>query len=178
MENDVPLTAFQMNLELAKGVTLTGAQLTSRAANHSLTVNDLGDGTVKLLSSSAMNEEVIGKKGDLLTLEFECAPNKDLLVEFNNILMAEPDMTVHEMPFFCIFDGTVPISVDELSSNLRISGKDGMVIVETPTDTMVELISPNGMTRTVAAKAGINTYPVERGICIVRAAGQVAKLKL
>ena len=178
MENDVPLTAFQMNLELAKGVTLTGAQLTSRAANHSLTVNDLGDGTVKLLSSSAMNEEVIGKKGDLLTLEFECAPNKDLLVEFNNILMAEPDMTVHEMPFFCIFDGTVPISVDELSSNLRISGKDGMVIVETPTDTMVELISPNGMTRTVAAKAGINTYPVEHGICIVRAAGQVAKLKL
>jgi hypothetical protein len=43
---------------------------------------------------------------------------------------------------------------------------------------MVELISPNGMTRTVEAKCGVNTYAVEHGLCIVRAAGQVAKLKL
>ena len=85
-------------------------------------------------------------------------------------------------------DGTFSIVTNKKNPKLRAeyagwdattkTGKDGMVIVETPTDTMVELISPNGMTRTVAAKAGINTYPVERGICIVRAAGQVAKLKL
>ena len=81
------------------------------------------------------------------------------------------------MPFFYVCD-IFPISVNELTSDLRIYGKDGMVVVETPTDTMVELIMTNGMSRTVAAKAGVNTYPVERGICIVRVAGQVAKLKL
>ena len=180
LKNEVPLTAFQMNLELPDGMTLDKAQLSSRATNHSLSINDLGSGTVKLLTSSTSNDEMVGKKGDLLTLEFRFDEPLDWFsVEFNNILMAEPNMTVHEIPFFSVFEGeTAPISVNELSCNLRISGKDGMVIVETPTDTMVELISPNGMTRTVAAKAGINTYPVERGICIVRAAGQVAKLKL
>ena len=179
MENKVPLTAFQMNLLMHQGVTLKGAQLSSRAAHHSLIVNDMGDGNVKLLSASATNEEVLGSKGDLLTLAFDCEPQKDLWVEINNVLMAEPDMTTHELPFYLIFDGTdLPISVNELSSDVRIGGKDGMVIVETPADTTVDLMLTNGMNRTVTARAGVNTYPVGHGICIVRAAGQVAKLKL
>ena len=74
LENEVPLTAFQMDLYMENGVTLSSAQLSSRAANHSLTINDLGDGHVKLLSSSPMNEALSGKKGDLLTLRFECEP--------------------------------------------------------------------------------------------------------
>ena len=177
LKNEVPLTAFQMDLYLEKGVTLTRAQLSSRATNHSLAINDLGDGTVRLLSSSVSNDELVGKKGDLLTLEFSCEPQMWFFVGFNNILMAEPDMTVHEMPVFSVGGESGPISVNELTSGLRISGQDGMVVVETPSDTMVELINPNGMIRTVAAKAGVNTYPVERGICIVRVAGQVTKLK-
>ena len=179
LKNEVPLTAFQMNLELPDGMTLDKAQLSSRATNHSLSINDLGSGTVKLLASSASNDEMVGKKGDLLTLKFRFDEPLDWFsVEFNNILMAEPNMTVHEIPFFSVFEGeTAPISVNELSSNVRIYARDGMVVVETPIDTTVELIYPNGMSRTVAAKAGINTFDTPRGICIVRAAGQVAKLK-
>ena len=176
LKNEVPLTAFQMDLQLNAGVTLTRAQLSSRATNHTLAVNDLGNGMMKLLSSSASNDELIGKKGDMLSLEFQCEPQKMFVVFFDNILMAEPDMTVYDNTLLWVGD-EMPISVNELISGLRIYGQDGMVIVETPVDTMVELINPNGMTRTVAAKAGVNTYPVERGICIVRVAGQVAKLK-
>jgi len=70
------------------------------------------------------------------------------------------------------------IALNAAAADVRISAQDGMVVVETPVETKVELVMPNGMSRTVTAQAGINTYPVERGICIVRAAGQVAKLKL
>jgi hypothetical protein len=69
-------------------------------------------------------------------------------------------------------------AVMELTSNVRIYACDGKVIVETPVKTTVELVMPNGMIRTLTALAGVNTFDAERGICIVRAAGQVAKLKL
>ena len=176
LKNDVSLTAWQMDMHMEEGIMLTGAQLSSRAVSHTLAINDLSNGNVKLLSSSPMNEELIGHKGDLLTLEFICDPSEVFEVGFNHILMAESDMTIYELkPVF--LSENQAISVNELSSNLRIYGKDGMVVVETPIDTTVELIATNGMNRTVTAKAGVNTYPVERGIHIVRVGGQVAKLK-
>ena len=39
-------------------------------------------------------------------------------------------------------------------------------------------MTPNGMTRVEKAEAGINTYRADRGIIIVRAAGQVAKFRI
>ena len=66
----------------------------------------------------------------------------------------------------------------DLRGNVRIYVSGGDIFVETPVDTQVEFIQPNGMTRTAKATAGTNVYPADRGILIVRAAGQVAKLKL
>ena len=85
-------------------------------------------------------------------------------------------MTTHAVNPFSISVGNS--AVKEVNSDVRIYALGTDIIVETPVDTTVELIAPNGMVRVFKAKAGINTYPAERGICIVRAAGSVAKISV
>ncbi len=176
LSNEMMLTAWQMDVTLPQGLSLDRARLSSRAVDHQLVVNELGDGTIRLLGSSMANSELAGNQGALLTLELSGTAASDDKVAIGNILFAERDMTRHAArPIGVSMNSS---AVEELAADVRISAQDGMVVVETPVETKVELVMPNGMSRTVTAQAGINTYPVERGICIVRAAGQVAKLKL
>ena len=65
-----------------------------------------------------------------------------------------------------------------LGDDVRIYAQGEDIVVETPVEMPVEFIMTNGMSRTVTAKAGTNIYPVGKGIHIVRANGQVAKLKI
>ena len=176
LSNEMMLTAWQMDVTLPEGLSLDQAKLTTRASSHQLAVNDLGNRTVRLLGSSLTNDELVGNEGALLTLELSGNAANDATVAFNRILFAERDMTRHAASPFSV--NAESSAVMELTSNVRIYACDGKVIVETPVETTVELVKPNGMSRTLTAQAGVNTFDVERGICIVRAAGQVAKLKL
>ena len=65
-----------------------------------------------------------------------------------------------------------------LGDDVRINAQGEDIVVETPVEMPVEFIMTNGMSRTVTAKVGVNVYPAGHGIHIVRAAGQVAKLKI
>ena len=176
LSNAMALTACQMDVNLPEGLTLQQAHLSSRAATHSLAVNELENGSLRLLASSTVNDELTGHDGAVLTLVLTGKADADALIGFDNILLAERDMTTHAArPFGVNADNS---GVRDLRSNVRIYALNGDIIVETPVDTDVEFILPNGMTHTAKATAGTNVYPADRGICIVRAAGQVAKLKL
>ena len=175
LTNDMALTAWQMDISLPEGMTLQQAALTSRAAGHYLVMAGQENGRVKLLGSSPLNAEVLGNEGALLTLTLDnnCGDGE---VTFDNIVLAEPDMTTHRVGAFKVnAEGS---SVKEIKSDVRIYAQGDNIIVETPVETTVELITPNGMTRVEKAKAGINTYRADRGIIIVRAAGQVAKFRI
>ena len=176
LSNEMMLTAWQMDVSLPEGLSLNQAKLTTRAASHQLAVNDLGKGAIRLLGSSLTNDELAGNEGALLTLELSGNAASGDMVAFDHILFAERDMTRHAVTAFGVLANSS--AVKELTSDVRIYAQDGKVVVETPVETTVELVMPNGMSRTVTAKAGVNTFTAERGICIVRAAGQVAKLKL
>lgn len=69
-------------------------------------------------------------------------------------------------------------SIKEMNAAVRIYAQGEDIVVVTPVEMPVEFIMTNGMSRTVTAKAGVNVYPAGHGIHIVRAAGQVAKLKI
>lgn len=176
LDNEVDLTALQMNLALPEGLTLAQASLSSRAMHHSLAVNEQNDGKVRLLASSVANDLVTGHEGALLTLVLEGTASADAAVTISDVVLAEADMTTHAVNPFSISVGNS--AVKEVNSDVRIYALGTDIIVETPVDTTVELIAPNGMVRVFKAKAGINTYPAERGICIVRAAGSVAKISV
>lgn len=177
LKNEIPLTAWQMDVGPFVGFTLTGARLATRACSHSLAMNDLGNGYFRLLASSAVNELINGHEGALLTLEIEGADAGDAMILVKNIVMAEPDMTTHEVKAFLINE-CVPISVNELMTDMRIYARGEDIVVETPVKTPVEIIMINGMSRTFNAKAGVNIYTAARGINIVRVAGKVAKLTI
>lgn len=178
LTNPMSLTAFQMDVTLPSGITLTDARLTDRAAiSHGLRMVPLANGQLRLLASSAVNDVLTGTEGALLLIELEgAANNAGTIVDIDNVLLAERDMTLHAA-------GAMSIDLDmssvyDLSSGVRIYARGNNVVVESPVDATVELTAPNGVTRTAAVKAGTNVYPAERGICIVRVAGQVAKLRL
>ena len=176
LSNHVDLTAWQMNLALPNGMTLACANLTSRASSHSLSVNELEDGSLRLLGSSAINNLVAGNEGALLTLEFEGVIPDDAAITVSDVLMAEADMTTHAVAPFRV--GIVSSAVKEIMGDVHIYADGGNIVVETPVETAVEIIMVNGMSRTVTAKAGINIYPASKGINIVRAASQVVKLNI
>ena len=176
LSNHVDLTAWQMNLALPNGMTLVGANLTSRASGHILAVNELEDGSLRLLGSSAINNVVAGNEGALLTLELDGVVPTDAAITVSDVLMAEADMTTHAVAPFRV--GVVSSAVKEIMGDVRIYADGGNIVVETPVETPVEIIMVNGMSRTVTAKAGINIYPASKGINIVRAADQVVKLNI
>lgn len=176
LSNDMALTAWQMDVAIPEGLSLQQAALTSRAAGHYLVVNGQENGRVKLLASSPMNAELQGNEGALLTLTFDNNNSGNGDVTFDNIVLAEPDMTTHRLDAFKVSaEGS---GVREIKSDVRIYAQGDNIVVETPVETTVEIIMTNGMSRTVKAQAGVNTYPADRGIHIVRANGQVAKLKI
>ncbi|MBQ6167912.1 MAG: hypothetical protein IJK41_10875 [Muribaculaceae bacterium] len=176
LDNEVDLTAMQMNIVLPDGLRLAEATLSSRASHHSLAVSELADGNIRLLCSSSMNDVVSNHEGTLLTLVLEGLAADDAALTISDVVLAETDMTTHAVNAFSVNLGNS--AVKELKDGLRIYAQGENVVVETPIDTTVDIIMTNGMSRTVTAKAGVNTYPAGRGIFIVRAAGQVAKLKI
>lgn len=178
LKNDMPIAAWQMELAFSCDMVLTQATLSTRAGSLDLSVNKLGNGRARLLASSAVNEVIAGGEGALLTLAFDGIDADEALMSISNIVMAEPDMTTHELKTMYLGNYPVPISVNELEAGMLVYAQDGNIVVETPVDTTVDLIMTNGMTRTVKAVAGTNTYPVGHGICIVRVAGQVNKFRL
>lgn len=176
LDNDVDLTAWQMDLELPEGVRLADAELTSRAARHQLVVNELDGGSLRLLGSSMNNDVVTGHEGALLTLVLEGSTGGDAALTVSDVVLAEANMTTHAVSPFSIGMGNS--AVKEVNSDTRIYARGLDIIVETPVDTRVELIAPNGMSRVLEAKAGVNTYRCNRGLCIVKAGGRVVKLNV
>lgn len=176
LTNDVDITALQMDVTLPDGMSLQRAELTSRAADHNLVVNTSDNGRVKLLASSLVNADLQGNEGALLTITLVNNGSGSGDVAFDNIVLAERDMTTHRVGAFKV--NAQGSGVREITSDVRIYAQGGNIIVETPVETTVEIIMTNGMSRTVKAQAGMNAYRASQGIHIVRAAGQVAKLKI
>ena len=167
---------IRLVFEIPEGMTLQQAALTSRAAGHYLVVNGQENGRVKLLASSPMNAALQGNEGALLTLTFDNNNRGNGDVTFDNIVLAEPDMTTHRLGAFKVSaEGS---GVKEIKSDVRVYTQGDNIVVETPVETTAEIIMTNGMSRTVKAQAGVNTYPAGRGIHIVRVNGQVAKLMI
>ena len=175
LNNDVPLTALQMDVTLPEGMTLRQAMLTSRAQSHNLVVTDRGNGHIKMLVSSPLNADMQGNEGALLTLVIDnSGGSSDVSVD--NIVLAEHDMTTHRVGAFMV--NADNSGIREVNDDIRIYAQGGDIVVETPVETTVEIVTLNGMARVEKAEVGVNKYSAGHGIVIVRVAGQVAKLKI
>ena len=176
LSNSSAVTAFQMDVNLPNGMKLVGATLSNRAtSSHSLEMTELANGAYRLLGASMMSKAFAGSEGTLLTLEIEGTASGMTVID--GIMLAEPDATLHEHDAMILsFDAS---SVHEMYNDVRIYAEGDKVVVESPMDTQVQLILPNGMSVTREVKSGRNVYDTGlNGVVIVKVGDQVKKFKL
>ena len=176
MSNDASVTAMQMDLTLPDGLRLAEASLTDRASgSHAVDFNRLHNGDWRVLAASGSNKAFRDTEGAVLTLELEGDGEGNCSIE--NIMLAQPNgaRIVHDN---LNFEVGLTTGVTDVYSKVNIYAQGDMLIVESPHDTVAQLVMPNGTSRSLRVSAGRNVYRLGHvGYVFVKVDNQVAKFR-
>ncbi len=86
LENATPYAGFQMDVTLPQGLTLEGAELTGRAASHTLMTGVNPDGSIRLLGFSIYNDEIATGNDAIITLKVKANASLDA---YENIIISD-----------------------------------------------------------------------------------------
>lgn len=86
LENATPYAGFQMDVTLPQGLTLDGAELTGRAASHTLMTGVNPDGSIRLLGFSINNDEIATGSDAIITLKVKANASLDA---YENIIISD-----------------------------------------------------------------------------------------
>ena len=86
LENATPYAGFQMDVSLPQGLTLEGAELTGRAASHTLMTGVNPDGSIRLLGFSINNDEIATGSDAIITLKVKANASLDA---YENIIISD-----------------------------------------------------------------------------------------
>lgn len=86
LENATPYAGFQMDVSLPQGLTLEGAELTGRAASHTLMTGVNPDGSIRLLGFSIDNDEIATGSDAIITLKVKANASLDA---YENIIISD-----------------------------------------------------------------------------------------
>ena len=86
LENATPYAGFQMDVSLPQGLTLEGAELTGRAASHTLMTGVNPDGSIRLLGFSIDNDEIATGSDAIITLKVMANASLDA---YENIIISD-----------------------------------------------------------------------------------------
>ncbi|MBQ9585109.1 MAG: dockerin type I repeat-containing protein [Muribaculaceae bacterium] len=86
LENATPYAGFQMDVTLPQGLTLEGAELTGRAASHTLMTGVNPDGSIRLLGFSIDNDEIATGSDAIITLKVKANASLDA---YENIIISD-----------------------------------------------------------------------------------------
>ena len=175
LNNNIDLTALQMDINLPQGMTLMDAAMTGRGTrSHHVDVEQLSDGSYRLIAASSTCKTFNGNKGALITLTLNGKATG--AASLTGIELATPDVQAHHVDDICLnfgMTGIIPILNDKVS--IYREGKN--IIIDSPVDDKAYIVLPNGITTTVKTTAGRNVYPTPaNGMVIVRTGTNVAKL--
>ena len=177
LSNAMSLTALQTDVNLPAGMSVEEAYLSDRASSsHQLAIARLDNGGYRLIAASSASRSFAGHDGAVLTMVVK-GQASDGMVTFSDILMAEPNTTCHEQEEFSLPLGTT--GIEDVHGEVRIYADGDAVVVESPSDSVMQVIMANGLSTQYKVKAGHNIYrDIRHGIVIVKVADQVAKLRL
>ena len=173
LDNNVDLTAMQMDVSLPAGVTLVDAQLTGRGTrSHQVEMANLHGGNYRVLTASSTCKPFKGSEGTLLTLVLSGEPQGEIAL--TGIQLAAPDASGTTHPDIYL-DGAT--GVNELADATRIYRDGANIIIKAQAPGTAQLILPNGVSYTVKVNAGHNEFAAPAtGIVIVRMGEKTAKL--
>ncbi|MCM1108638.1 MAG: DUF1573 domain-containing protein [Clostridium sp.] len=90
LDNYTDIVALQFDIDWLPGMTLSreDIRLTDRAANHTVSMADLGNGTTRIILLSMTNTPLPGQSGELLTMTFRGSGFVGHSVTIGNIVLS------------------------------------------------------------------------------------------
>ena len=162
LENTIPYTAFQMDVELPEDATLASATLGSRAtSSHSVTWSNIGDNKVRVVAYSLNNAAFKGATGELVTLNVETAGDATGTVSVDNVRMvtaAGVENAISGCGSVIDINGTTGISTVD-GATIKVYSADGALVVESDKDIQLSVYTVNGrLVKVLNVVTGKNVY--------------------
>ena len=173
------LTAAQFEITLPEGITAGKAVVGERASRHMIKTNMVGN-VLKVAMLSAESADFEGSEGAILVLPLSAdktMPSGSYGISLRNVKMSDARGNLFILPDA---DSSVVVKdwsgVDSVAfDRLRVYGGNGEICIESPADTMIQIVAVDGRAFAVEASAGKTAVAVSAGVYVVNGQKVIVK---
>ena len=173
------LTAAQFEITLPEGITAGKAEAGERASRHMIKTNMVGN-VLKVAMLSAESADFEGSEGAILMLPLSAdktMPAGSYGISLRNVKMSDARGNLFILPDA---DSSVVVKdwsgVDSVAfDRLRVYGGNGEICIESPADTMIQIVAVDGRAFAVEASAGKTAVAVSAGVYVVNGQKVIVK---
>ena len=173
------LTAAQFEITLPEGITAGKAGAGERASRHMIKTNMAGN-VLKVAMLSAESADFDGSEGAILVLPLSAdktMPSGSYGISLRNVKMSDARGNLFILPDA---DSSVVVKdwsgVDSVAfDRLRVYGGNGEICIESPADTVIQIVAVDGRAFAVEASAGKTAVAVSAGVYVVNGQKVIVK---
>lgn len=173
------LTAAQFEITLPEGITAGKAEAGERASRHMIKTNMVGN-VLKVAMLSAESADFDGSEGAILVLPLSAdktMPSGSYGISLRNVKMSDARGNLFILPDA---DSSVVVKdwsgVDSVAfDRLRVYGGNGEICIESPADTVIQIVAVDGRAFAVEASAGKTAVAVSAGVYVVNGQKVIVK---
>ena len=173
------LTVAQFEITLPEGITAGKAEVGERASRHMIKTNMVGN-VLKVAMLSAESADFEGSEGAILVLPLSAdktMPSGSYGISLRNVKMSDARGNLFILPDA---DSSVVVKdwsgVDSVAfDRLRVYGGNGEICIESPADTMIQIVAVDGRAFAVEASAGKTAVAVSAGVYVVNGQKVIVK---
>ena len=173
------LTAAQFEITLPEGITAGKAEAGERASRHMIKTNMVGN-VLKVAMLSAESADFEGSEGAILVLSLSAdktMPSGSYGIRLRNVKMSDARGNLFILPDA---DSSVVVKdwsgVDSVAfDRLRVYGGNGEICIESPADTVIQIVAVDGRAFAVEASAGKTAVAVSAGVYVVNGQKVIVK---
>ena len=173
------LTAAQFEITLPEGITAGKAEAGERASRHMIKTNMVGN-VLKVAMLSAESADFEGSEGAILVLPLsadKAMTSGSYGISLRNVKMSDARGNLFILPDT---DSSVVVKdwsgVDSVAfDRLRVYGGNGEICIESPADTMIQIVAVDGRVFAVEASAGKTAVAVSAGVYVVNGQKVIVK---
>ena len=173
------LTAAQFEITLPEGITAGKAEAGERASRHMIKTNMVGN-VLKVAMLSAESADFDGSEGVILVLPLSA--DKAMTSGSYGISLRNVKMSDARGNLFILPDADSLVVVKDWSGvdsvafdRLRVYGGNGEICIESPSDTMIQIVAVDGRAFAVEASAGKTAVAVSAGVYVVNGQKVIVK---
>ena len=173
------LTAAQFEITLPEGITAGKAEAGERASRHMIKTNMVGN-VLKVAMLSAESADFEGSEGAILLLPLSA--DKAMTSGSYGISLRNVKMSDARGNLFILPDADSSVVVKDWSGvdsvafdRLRVYGGNGEICIESPADTVIQIVAVDGRAFAVEASAGKTAVAVSAGVYVVNGQKVIVK---